>query len=75
MNDIARVQRIYTGDEINQMRENIEFYYLWGTTPTKFRENPTTRSSGVFNGFDLSQIVEERLRTYLIAGIEPEELE
>jgi len=55
----VELPRKYTVAEIDQMRKHIEWSYPTGVS---------------FNGAERSAEVERRLRTYMMAGIEPKEI-
>ena len=67
------VMRAYTVGEIDRMREAIEYKCLFGMRPSE--DKRLNRTSFSFNRIELEKSVEERLRTYMLADITPEDLE
>ena len=65
-------ERAYTVAEIDRMREAVEHRCIWGCSIGDARQNTMSRT---YNEVELIKRVEERLRTYMLAGVEPEELE
>lgn len=66
--------RAYTVQEIDQMRSAIEFQWLYGCKP-KDASREDCMSSRTYMPEEKVKCVEEMLRTYMLAGIDPEELE
>lgn len=66
--------RKYSVEEIDQMRSAIEFQWLFGCKP---KDAPQTsfRNSRTYMEEEKVKCVEELLRTYMLAGVSPEELE
>ncbi len=65
--------RAYTVVEIDRMRYAVDHVYMLG-----YRVNEAPPQSGVSRSYDepgRTTCVEELLRTYMLAGIGPEELE
>jgi len=71
------MDRAYTVKEIDELREAVELRYRWGTSvfddaPELF---PLRVSNGIvlqercFGWSEMVKIVEDRLRTYMVAGI------
>ncbi len=81
-------ERAYTVAEIDRMREAVEYQWLWGrrmSEPEPERISVVSDDGAVsfstggasrsYNEAEKTQCVEEMLRTYMLAGIEPEDLE
>ncbi len=66
--------RAYTVDEIDRMRRAVRFRWLYGMKESE-RVPGRQLMSVVYTGNECSKAVEEELRTYMLAGISPEELE
>lgn len=67
-------ERSYTVAEIDQMREAVEHQRLFGRKISE-RKFGAPQISGCYMPEEKTKCVEEMLRTYMLAGIEPEELE
>ncbi len=67
-------ERSYTVAEIGQMRSAVEFRWLYGCKLSERPENQVL-SSGSYSEGEKVKAVEEQLRTYMLAGVDPEELE
>ncbi len=65
-------ERAYTVKEIDQMRDAVEFRWLWGCTPSQQLADSCSRT---YKETDMVKCVEEQLRTYMLAGVDPEDLE
>ena len=65
-------ERAYTVSEIDRMRDAVGHRLIFGVPPSS-PDIPLTFPN--YKEVDKTVIVEEQLRTYMIAGIEPEELE
>ncbi len=81
-------ERSYTVAEIDRMRRAIEHQWLYGRKISEPDPNEwsgidengnayggTSTLSRAFKEEEKTKCVEEQLRTYMLAGIEPEELE
>ena len=80
-------ERAYTVAEIDRMREAVDFEYLWGRKikdptpePVYFTDSEGGRvqvgsGSRTYKEVEKTKCVEELLRTYMLAGVEPEDLE
>lgn len=66
--------RSYTVKEIDKMRDAIEFRWLYGKSKKEFGDNNYCLYSRTYDPEDKTKIIEERLRTYMLAGINPEDL-
>ena len=66
------IQRKYTLDEIDRMRSLVESKYLFGT----FRTFGADRGgfSRSYNETEKVKCIEEELRTYMLAGLGPDDL-
>ena len=64
--------RHYTVDEIDQMRNFVEHKYLYGSFRT-FGDGPYQTSRAYFEAEKI-KYVEEQLRTYMLAGLGPNDL-
>ena len=84
----AMSERKYTVAEIDRMRDAIEHQWLFGRKISTPEPNPRevvdengiiSSYSGIspspYNETEKTKCVEEMLRTYMLAGIEPEDLE
>ena len=67
-------ERKYSVTEIDRMREAVEHKWLFGCRPSQASQKQTMSSHGYMPS-EKTKDVEELLRTYMIAGVEPEELE
>ena len=66
-------ERKYSVSEIDMMREAIRHQLIWGDiygTPIKTAEYASTS----YNAEQVDRATEDRLRTYMLAGIDPSEL-
>lgn len=68
-------ERAYTVDEIDQMRRAVEFRWLYGMKPSERPDGVDCLSSFSHQASDRIKAVDEQLRTYMLAGIAPEDLE
>lgn len=81
-------ERKYSVAEIDRMRAAIDYQWLWGgrmseLEPSRFEvvneDGPVSYSGGrcsrSYKEDEKTKCVEEMLRTYMLAGVEPEELE
>lgn len=66
-------ERAYTVAEIDRMRDAVEHRLVFGYSIGDPHSGVMTSAS--YNGERMAKCVEERLRTYMLAGIEPEDLE
>ena len=69
------MERKYSVDEIDRMRDAVEHVYLFGYRRS---EAPEGRHEARFynhNEVVMAQCVEEQVRTYMLAGVDPSELE
>ncbi len=67
-------ERIYTVAEIDRMRAAVEYHWLFG----RRIKDPLPQggvNSRVSNEEERTKCVEVRLRTYMLAGIDPADLE
>lgn len=70
------MSRKYSVEEIDRMRRAVEYMVMWGEKiGTPWPEGVSSRTSGTFSGNEVTERTEARLRTYLLAGTDPEELE
>jgi hypothetical protein len=75
------MERKYSVSEIDRMRAALDFQYLWGCRQSEHTFFNGTSSGGTrvssrpYKEEDMRKDTEQRLRTYMLAGIEPEELE
>lgn len=69
--------RKYSVAEIDRMREAVRFHVTWGCKPSEHRSiyGDTGEEPGASREIKICHIAEDRLRTYMLAGIAPEELE
>ena len=66
-------ERAYTVPEIDKMRNAVEYMWLYGK-----KSSESVGVGGISRTYyeaDKAKCVEEMLRTYMLAGIEPEDLE
>lgn len=56
----------YTVSQIDELRRACERKYLYGTTKPRPSSDALSRS---YNEGDMTKTVEERVRTYMLAGI------
>ena len=68
-------ERAYTVVEIDQMRTAIDFRFLYGIKPSQRPPNGKWFSSRTYKEEEKAVVVEELLRTYMLAGVSPEDLE
>jgi len=68
-------ERSYTVAEIDRMREAISCEWLYGMKISKHRMRKGGTISRGYNEVERTKCVEEMLRTYMLAGVSPEELE
>ncbi len=66
-------ERAYTVAEIDRMRRAVEYRWLYGCSLGDC--HPGQLMSRTYKETEKTACVEEELRTYMLAGIEPEELE
>ena len=66
--------RSYTVAEIDRMRHAVEFKWLYGCRISA-RHMGEAMTSHVHYADERTKAVEEQLRTYMLAGIDPKELE
>lgn len=67
-------ERAYTVAEIDRMRSAVEHTFLFGNKISDMKSGALMQSC-MYHGSEKDVAVEARLRTYMLAGIEPEELE
>ncbi len=67
------MDRAYTVEEIDRMRAAVEHKWLFGIRSSEMPEGGMM--SRVTNAKEQTECVEGLLRTYMIAGIAPEDLE
>ena len=67
-------ERSYTAAEIDRMRRAVEHQWLYGS---KISEHGLDglKTSGPYMEEEKTKCIEEMLRTYILAGVDPKELE
>ncbi len=66
------LERAYTVAEIDRMRRAVDHLWLFGCM---LNEAPSLQQSRTYDETERTAFVEEMLRTYMLAGVGPEELE
>ncbi len=68
--------RKYSVEEIDRMRLAVEHMVVWGEKiGAPWPEGVGSRTSATFSGNEVTERTEAMLRTYLMAGTDPDELE
>ena len=69
------MERKYSVAEIDEMRQWVEFECLYGCRFSAFENSgQNTIVSHGHDGAEICKKVEERLRTYMLAGVDPKDL-